>query len=193
MPVKIKDAEGNEVEVFTQEDVDNALATKLQEQEQKLTEGFQKTLEEYEFVPDDNKGQQKPPEQKQEDNEPPAWFKPYADRVDRLAGNQSEQYIDGVLTGLDADKQKTVREKFGSMTGYEDTPQGLQQRANDAYLLVTGERPQEGGVDMTNLHASGGGRSEHTEQKYSEADKEIQKTLGVTEEDVKKYGSNQSA
>jgi hypothetical protein len=113
------------------------------------------------------------------DNEPPAWFKPFAEQVQKIAGNQTSTFIKDYVSGLDADKQKEFDAKFNSLTGYDESPEGIQRRAQDAYLTE---------VNMQNIVASTGGPVRPSAPK-PEVDKGIQAVFGITEEDANKYAS----
>jgi hypothetical protein len=64
----------------------------------------------------------------------------------------------------------------------------MARRAEDAYLLATGEKFNAGTVNVQNLMSSGNGGRTHTENKVTtEADKEIQSALGITTADVEKF------
>lgn len=181
MPIKIKDADGNEHEVFVQADLDAALQTQQ--------ESFDAKLAELTKDPEPVAIETKDPV-KAADNEPPAWFKEWQEKeFSTVAHNQNRQYVDTVVSSLDADKQKDVRAKFDSLVGYANTPEGMKDRANDAYVLVMGERPAASAVDLSNLNAGGGGRPNISDGHAgnAEVDKPIQDALGITPEDVAKY------
>ena len=78
--------------------------------------------------------------------------------------------------------------KYSSLTGYAETPEGLARRSEDAYLLATGEKYNAGTVNMGNLIASGGGKSNTDAKVVTEADKSINEALGNTAEDIAKFG-----
>jgi hypothetical protein len=127
-------------------------------------------------------------EQKSNEDEPPAWFKPFAEQVQKLSGNQTSTFIKDYVSNLDADKQKEFDAKFNSLTGYDDSPEGIQKRAQDAYLLTTGQPYNATAVNMQNIVASTGGPVRPSAPK-PEVDKGIQEVLGITEEDANKYAS----
>ena len=64
----------------------------------------------------------------------------------------------------------------------------MARRAEDAYLLATGEKYNAGTVNMQNLVASGGGMTVTDSKVVTEADKELQVALGLSQADVDKYG-----
>lgn len=166
MPITIKNEQDEDVEVFTKEELEASLEAQKVELAKTTTEV--KT------------------------EEMPEWAKSIKAQVDALGGTVQStvngKYLDKVSAGLDADKSKDLTTKFESLTGYEDTAEGRQRRAEDAYLLTVGERYTDGGVNMNNLsNASGAKNSVTTDAQTSAADKEIQSMLGITAADVEKY------
>lgn len=127
-------------------------------------------------------------EEKQNTDEIPAWAKPLFDKVGTLESHNTQTFLGKVTLGLDADKRKDIEEKYKNLSGYDETSEGLARRAEDAYLVVTGEKFNAGTVDMSNLMGSGGGKSVIDSKVTTEADKTIQSLLGITSADVEKYG-----
>lgn len=122
------------------------------------------------------------------ENEPPAWFKPFAEQVQRLSGNQTSTLVKDFVSGLDADKQKEFDAKFNSLSGYDETPEGIQRRAQDAYLLTTGQPYNANAVNMQNV-VSSGNRPVKPEAPKAEVDEAFKSVFGISDEDVKKYGA----
>lgn len=89
----------------------------------------------------------------------------------------------------DPEKAKLFQEKYERLTGYEDTPDGISERAADAARLA-GLEPAS--VDIGAVSGTGTGRdiSGTGTQKVSEADKAIRNMLGISEDDAKKYGGD---
>lgn len=118
--------------------------------------------------------------------------------LDRLQKTESALYdmrvekLADSYAGSDADKRQMFISKFGRLTGYEETVDGMAERARDAAKLA---------FDSVNTGASTagitnvGGKSVDAEQntgaQASSADIELRKALGITEEDVSKYGKTQ--
>jgi hypothetical protein len=118
----------------------------------------------------------------------PAWATSLIERLQVIENNGTKTYINNVTSMLDADKKKEVEAKFNQLTGYENSPEGLTRRAEDAHLLTTGERYNANSVDLQNLTAAGGGRTNVSGPAVTEVDKGIQSVLGITGADVEKFG-----
>lgn len=166
--MEVFDKDGNPVEgVFTQAELDAKLAA-----EKAAWEESQK--------------QTTPPPVS---NEPPDWFKPFAEQVQKLAGNQTTTVVKDYTANLDADKKAEFDRRFNALAvGYDDTIEGQQKRAADAYLLATGQPYDANTINLTNLTA-GVGSPVKPSATPTAADKDIQQVLGITEEDVNKYGN----
>lgn len=173
--MELFDKDGNLVEgILTQEEFDK----KLQEELEK------KKLEEPKPEPEPE------PEPKTKEDEAPAWAKVLLERVDRLDGNQRTQVIDRFASGMDSDTRKEFEQNYTKLSGYEETPDGMSRKAEDAYLLTTGQRFNQSQVNMQNIAAGHSGPSgqEVTKQESSES-KEIRSLLGISDDDVEKYGN----
>lgn len=167
--MEVFDKDGNPVEgVFTQAELDAKLAA-----EKAAWEEAQK---------------QNTPPTPPASTEPPEWFKPFAEKVDKLAGNQTTMVVQDITTGLDAEQRESFNKKFESLSGYGDTPEELQRRAQDAYLLATGQRYEENAINLNNLTATTGVPVRPTATSSGD-EKAIQQVFGITDEDVNKYGN----
>jgi len=173
--MEVFDKDGNPVaNVFSQEELDAKLAA-------------EKTAWEEANKPPESPAAVTPPAV--DPNEPPVWFKPFADKVDRLAGNQTTMVVQDYTNGLDAEKRAEFDKRFnGLTTGYEDTPEGQQKRASDAYLLATGQPYTANEMNTANFTASQGHIVRPSAAK-PEIDTAIQGAFGVTAEDAAKYGN----
>jgi len=98
-----------------------------------------------------------------------------------------EKYAD-IHAGNDAEKREKFMTKFGRLTGYEETANGLAERAKDAAKLAFDVAPTD---DMSNL-ADAGSKGIDTKSQNgvvtNDAEKELQKQLGITDADIEKYG-----
>lgn len=177
--MKIKQEDGTEIDVFTQEEVDAKAKEAADKAAAEALDAYKKEH------PED------PTPNPKEEDQPPAWAKPLIDKVAALDGNQTKSHLSRVLNGLDADKQKEVEAKFETLTtGYDSTPDGLARRAEDAYLLATGAKFEGDAFNMGNLGAAGGQKPAIGDSAAQTAtDKTVQTALGITPEDVKKYGA----
>lgn len=178
--MKAFDAEGNEIEVFSQEE----LTAKIEEEKQKALADAKKASDDAEKAKADADaaaaGAGKP-------DDIPAWAQTLITQVQTLATGTKQTVLSKYTSGLDADKKKDVETRFESLSGYEDTPEGQSKRAADAYLLVTNKPFNAGEVNMPNLMAAGGAPSIVNGDPVTPKDKEIQSVLGITSEDVAKY------
>lgn len=166
--MEVFDKDGNPVEgVMTQAEVDAKLATEKASWEEA------------------NKKPDTPPAPS---NEVPEWFKPFADKVDALSGNQRSMVVKNVAETLDADKRTQFDAKFNNLTGYGETLEELQRRAQDAYLLTTGQTFESQAINMQNIAASGGSPVRPSAL-APELDKAFCQAFGITEADVAKYGN----
>lgn len=106
----------------------------------------------------------------------------YDMRVEKLADS---------FAGNDPEKRQSFINKFGRLTGYEETIDGMTERARDAAKLAFDT--QNIAENTVGLADAGGktinatGNSQHVNQ----ADDELRKLLGITDTDVEKYGKTQ--
>lgn len=167
--MEVFDKEGNPIEgVFSKEELEAQVQVEL--------DARIKAAEEAEAA------------EQQQQTDMPEWAQSLMQKVDSLSSNATRTFVDRVSSTLDSDRKREVETKFNQLTGYEETAEGLARRAEDAYLLATGERYNAGRVDMSNLAAAGGGKTQTDSRVISEADKQIQAALGITPADIEKYG-----
>lgn len=173
--MKYFDADGNEVTGFSQEELD----AKIKEVQEAAAAEAKKAADEAAAAANADKNN---------DSEMPAWFKPFADKIGALDSTNKSTTISRVTSGLDADKRKEVEAKFETLGGYADTPEAQSRRAEDAYLLVTGSRYDAGVMNMQNIAAAGGAGKVADSPEAKAVDQTIQAALGITPEDVEKFG-----
>jgi hypothetical protein len=167
--MEVFDSEGNKVEgVMTQADFDAKLAA-------------EKTTWEAAQTP-------APVVPAADPNAVPEWFKPFADKVTQLSGNQTTMVTSEIAGGLDADKREAFTKRFDSLTGYEETPEGIQRRAQDAYLLAVGQPYQAQSINMQNVAASGGAPTRPSAT-APVVDQAFGETFGISDADRSKYGN----
>ena len=171
--MKAFDKDGNEIDVFSQEELD----IKIKEANDTAIAAAKAEAE-----------AAAAPAAQQQSDDIPEWAKQLIAKVDSVSTRETLSYVDKVSASLDADRRKIVGAKFSSRTGYDETPEGMARRAEDAYLLATGEKFNAGTVDINNLAAAGGGRTNTDVKAVTDADKNIQAALGVTAADVEKFG-----
>lgn len=181
--MKAFDAQGKEIEVFSQEELD----AKIKEASDKALADAKTQAEADAKAAADKAAADAAAAAGGNNDEVPAWAKPIIDTVNSLKSNHTQGYVEKVANGLDADKRKLVETKFAGLSGYEETPEGMARRAEDAYLLATGEKFNAGTVNVQNLMGAGGGRTQGGDKVTTEADKDIQSALGITPADVEKY------
>lgn len=121
-------------------------------------------------------------------DEPPVWAKSLMEQVERLSGNQRTTLVKDFTSGLDADKQKEFDAKYNALSGYDETPAGIQKRAQDAYLLTTGQPFNSTEINMQNIVGSTGSIVKPTPPK-PEVDQAFKTIFGISDEDVTKYGN----
>lgn len=87
----------------------------------------------------------------------------------------------------DPDKQKEILANIDRVTGFEDTPEGMVQQAEAAARMAGIDTA---GVNVSDVSATGSGRNIDVAdaKKTSEIDESLQKGLGISKEDVEKYG-----
>lgn len=178
--MKAFDKDGKEIDVFSQEELDAKLKEFTDKTASEKAEADAKAAA-------DKAAADAAAAAGGNNDEVPAWAKPIIAAVDSLKSNHTQTYVEKVATGLDADKRKLVETKFAGLSGYDETPEGMARRAEDAYLLATGEKFNAGTVNVQNLMGSGGGRTATNDKVTTEADKEIQSALGITAKDVEKF------
>lgn len=190
---KFYDENGNEVEAFTAEEIkshpdfvklqnDAAEAQKKLDEAGNASEGQKKRLKE------------------ERDNAVKA-FEEYKSNTDARFNQLEERLISGTKAKVMANFSKGNKElaekldvKFQSLmkTGeYKSDEEGISKAMADAYTLVNGSKPSPS--IMNNITGAGdrgdgaggnnGGKVEMTEN-----GKNMGKMLGITEEDIKKYG-----
>lgn len=107
----------------------------------------------------------------------------YEMRVEKLADSHA---------GNDADKRQAFVAKFGRLTGYEETAEGMAERAKDAAKLAF---DTAGAGASTEGLSDAGGRGEEGSggvvAPSSSADAELRAALGITDKDVEKYTKTQ--
>ena len=180
---KYTDAEGNEVEAFTQEELDA-----------KAKELADKAVEDYKIANPTKTAEDIAAETKAAadkaatDAEPIAQLSKTVEALQAAIRARDVADFARTYAGNDAAKQGEFKAKFDRLTGYADTPEGMSERAADAAKLI-GVDPA--GFDVSGVSGTGSGRNVDAAaaQTMTEADKIVQKALGITPDDVKKYGS----
>ena len=109
--------------------------------------------------------------------------------INSFVESKKSETLNRFAGSLDADKQTAIKARFDSLTGYEDTAEGIEKRANDAYTLEVGQRFDAGAFNMQNLSSNTGKNTISDPKRSTELDTEISKMLGHTAEDITKYSS----
>lgn len=130
------------------------------------------------------------------------------DKVDKLEKEMDERVKRGVeqtvtkqtsdnaikaLAGSDTELEKKIRFHFdNSLKGVvPSTPEEANKKAQDAYLLATGQKPDIQPGAGNAFGSSGGGGFRQPQQKKSDIKPEVaalgKNKLGLTDEDIKKY------
>ncbi len=172
---KFKNEEGEEFEAFTADEVEAAKNAAIETAKAAA-------IEEYKAAN---------PPAAEGDGTAPTEVEQLKGLVMSLKQTMEQQTVSGFaqqFAGADTAKQAEFKTKFDRLTGYPETPEGLAERAADAAKLIGVEAPA--GVDVGGLAGTGGGRNVDpaTAVQATEADKVVQKALGITAEDVAKFG-----
>lgn len=101
-------------------------------------------------------------------------------RLDRI---EREKLAD-IHAGTDPTRRAEFLSKYGRLTGYADTPEGVAERSADAVKMAFGETPS---VDVSADAASGRNVDTKAAVKITEADKVIGAALGITDADREKF------
>lgn len=183
---KFKNENGEEFEAFTQEELD-AKAKEVADA------AAAKAVEDYKTANPAKTVEQIAAEKKAADEAAVAANEPMTKLAKELADVKAKLTSAEVAgfartyAGADATKQSEFKNKFERLTGYADTAEGMAERAQDAARMI-GVNPV--GVDISGVAGTGGGRNVDSAGvvQPTEADKIVQKALGITAEDAKKYG-----
>lgn len=172
--MKIKQEDGTEIEVLTPEEA--------QAQAEAAVEEYKKANPPVEEKP----AEVTPPKVEGGDDPVAALTKTVEGLQTQLQQERLGKFAH-TYAGADAEKQNAYKTAFTRLTGYEETPEGQQQRAADAARLAFGsDQPV---VDVANLAPTQtGGPSGDKKPAQTEADATIQKALGITPEMVKTFG-----
>lgn len=183
---KYFDADGNEVDGFTQAELDAKAKELADAAAAKAIEDYKaanpvKTQEQID-------AEKKAAEKAKADSEPIAKLTKTVETLQQQLNQERVAGFARTYAGADATKQAEFKTKFDRLTGYADTPEGIAERAADAAKLI-GVDPVS--VDISAVAGTGGGRNidANKQVQATEADKIVQKALGITAEDVKKYSS----
>lgn len=168
---KFFDEEGNEVTGFSQEELDAKVVEGITAKEADIRKA---AVEEY------------------TKNNPPKSDDTLVARLQKLEDDNKSMRISSFATrfaGADVEKQTAFKTKFDRLTGYEETEAGWSERATDAAKLAFGEAA---GINIGDVAGAGGRNPDNVKQvAQTEADKQIQSVLGISAEDVTKYGNKQ--
>lgn len=190
---KYYDADGNEVEAFTAEELKtHPDFVKLQ----KDVEDAQKKLDESGNASEGQKKRLK----EERDNAVKA-FEEYKSNTDTRFNQLEEKLISGTKAKVMANFSKGNKElaekldvKYQSLmkTGeYQTDEEGISRAMADAYTLVNGSKPSPSIMNnITSAGDRGDGASGNQSGKveFTENGKGMGKMLGITDEDIKKYG-----
>lgn len=184
---KFKNEAGEEVEAFTKEEIDAQIKTAAEAAAAKAVEDFKtanppKTAEQ---IAADKKAAD---EKAAADNEPVAKLTKTVEDLQKTLRNRDVADFAKVYTKGDTAKKTEFSSMFDRMSGFDDTtPEGMAAHAEAAARAIGLD---VAGVDISSITGTGGGRDidANKGKPSTEADKVIQKALGISEEDVKKYG-----
>ena len=189
---KYYDADGNEIEAFTAEELKtHPEFVKLQQD----VADAQKKLDE-----SGNASKKKKKRLKEERDNAVKTFEEYKTSTENRFNQLEERLISGTKSKVMANFSKGNKEvaekldvKFQSLmkTGeYKSDEEGITRAMADAYTLINGSAPSPS--IMNNItgagdRGNGGGESKQTTE-LTENGKSMAKVFGITEDDIKKYG-----
>lgn len=172
---KFTDAEGNEVEAFTQADVDKMLKDKA-DVDAKTAADAKAAADAAEA----EKGKDKP-----------SPLDEALERIAKLEGSLSQSRIreyGSKYAGNDPEKLKQFSESFNRLSGYDDNDTGFEMRSAAAARLAFGT---DASVDVGSLSGAGTRSVDGAKGKVATPeDKVIREALGITEADVTKFGGD---
>jgi len=173
MPRKFTDEEGNEIEVKTDEEIAADIeAARLE------------AIEEYKK----NNPPAETPAKTQEEGavDPIEELKKTVEGLQTTLRAKEIKDLARTYAPGDTAKQAEFEKGFSRLSGYENTPEGMLEQAEAAAKIA--------GIDVSSVSVAdvaGTGSGRNIDSKASvaksEADAVIQKALGITEEDVKKF------
>lgn len=118
----------------------------------------------------------------------PDWAKPLLEKVDTLSQTVERTHFNRIAASLPAEERTKMQENYNRLTGYDNTPEGIEARAQVAYLMTTGQQYTANNVDLGTINAAGNGRINiNDKQQTTETDAFFGKMLGISEEDRAKY------
>lgn len=202
MPNKIVDAEGNEHEVLTQEEIDakvqEAVAAKETEIGNLKTE-LETAKEALNGASEGTKdwaaarGQIKSLESKiaelntAKERDKEEFSKEIRNVRTSVFKSQIDSMLDN-LSGGDEELKKKIEFRYTQL-GVADNEKDAQEKMKDAFLLATGKHAP----NMFNVARGVGGDAPTVSQPTSKEVAELGSKFGVTDEDIKKYGSKAQA
>lgn len=183
---KFKNEEGEEFEAFSQEELD-AKAKELSDA------AAAKAIEDYKNANPAKTVEQIAAEKKIADEKAVADSEPLAKLAKELSDVKEKlsraevANLAKTYAGSDVEKQKSFTDMYSRLGGFEDSAEGVIARATAAAGAVGIDVKS---VDISGVSGTGGGRNVDVRNspKATEADTVVQKALGITSEDVKKYG-----
>lgn len=112
------------------------------------------------------------------------------EKIDTISNNQTSGFLSKYKNLIDEDKKEEFQNRYNSLQGYGETPEEIEKRAQDAFLLTTGARFSDEGLNMQNLgHSTGNKANVNDKKEMSDLDKSISNVLGNSDDDIKKYSS----
>lgn len=213
--MKIKQDDGTEIEVFTQDEFDAKSKEIAEEAGKKAVEAFKEQNPDRSKEVDDLKGNLKKAEEdlakaikdggneeqiKRLRNERDEAERKANDGVAKIQkdledfkkefiGDTKEEILSKLSKG-DAELRKKIELEFDKYNPTDNSKKGIMERMAAAYNIVTGTRPAPNFMDnLSNAGDRGHGGSGAKGDKIERTDNEVKigKTLGVTDADVENY------
>lgn len=107
-----------------------------------------------------------------------------------IVGDTKKELLDKLCEGKDAEYRKKLELAFDNYNPTDNTKEGIKTRMEIAYTIVNGSKPAPGFMDnMGGMGDKGGGNNKGGDSKieYTENEKAIGSTLGVTDKDRENY------
>jgi hypothetical protein len=107
-----------------------------------------------------------------------------------IVGDTKKELLDKLCEGKDAEYRKKLELAFDQYNPTDNTKEGIKTRMEIAYTIVNGSKPAPGFMDgIGSMGDKGGGNNKGGESKieYTENEKKIGSTLGVTDKDRENY------
>lgn len=194
MPKKITGEDGNEIEVYTQEEIESLVSEKTKEKDATLS-AMQAELEE--LKKDEGKRDWASTRTQMKDLQSKiealttnleAERKKFAEDLRTVRTSVFQGTVDSMLSGLssgDVELSKKIKYHYDRLGGADAIDEkDAAEKMKDAYLLATGKQAPN---PLAVARGASFGSAPKTPEPASQAVSELGRRFGITEDDVKKY------